>query len=152
MPLKTFLFGLFAWLYAMSVSYAQSNALTIEQAYLVINVDSAYQNSLPTAIHAHQLDSIPFHVKVVAYFSDTSIIDSVHFRVGRVLGGQDILAVSFAYKGGALPISLQEFIYSEGGFSSCVAESVLDAYTLYLEIWADDKMGNTTAVYRKQIN
>lgn len=136
----------------MSTSYAQSNALTIDQAYLVIEVDSAYRSALPVAIRSNQLDSIPFHIKVVTHFSDTSIIDSVYLKVGRSLGGQDILAVSFAYQGGTLPASLQEFMYIEEGFSSCIAGHALAAYTLYLEVWADDKMGNTTAVYRKQIN
>lgn len=149
---KTILVVLLSWLYTMSVSYAQDNALMIEQAYLVIEVDSAYRRALPAAIYSNQLDSIPFRIKIVAHFSDTSAIDSVHVKVGRSLGEQDICVVSFAYQGGILPTNIQEFIYSEDGFSSCISERALDAYTLYLEVWADDKMGHKTAIYRKQIN
>lgn len=153
MPLRFTVLSLLIWLLNINCTHSQvSPPLTIDQAYVVLEVDSAFRTALPSAIQSNQLDSIPFSVKVVAHFSDTSAIDSVHFRVGRSLGGQDIIQASFAYNGGTLPTTLQAFVYSNDGFNTCVATSALGVYTLYLEIWAVDKMGQTTPIYRRQIN
>ncbi len=147
------LMSFFFWMCSVSTMYSQgTSSLSIDQAYLIIEVDTGYQSALSAAIRTNQLDSIPFSVKVVVHCSDTADIDSMHFRVGRSLGGQDVANVNFAYHSSALPAGLQTFARMEDGFQTCVATHVLDAYTLYLEVWADDKLGNTTPIYRKQIN
>lgn len=123
------------------------DTLKILNSFVLIEVDTA-QAHLPLG----NLDSTIFCVKVFALFSDTSDIDSVHIRVGRTVSSQDVAAVDFAYNSATISPSLLGFVPYTQGFEVCVAPVAQNAYTLFLEIWADDKAGNTTPVHSMRIN
>ena len=144
---KTILMQLFAFILGITQIQAQ-NSLQIVNSFILLELDTS-QVQVPVT-NPSALDSISFCVKVVALFSDTSAIDSIHIKVGRSLGGQDVANISFAYQGGNPTIP--DFEAREEGFCIRVAPSVQNAHTLFLEIWADDKTGNTTPVYSMQVN
>lgn len=148
---KTIVMSLFTLILGIAQIQAQ-DTLQILNSYILIEIDTAHTHSLPANANVNSLNSISFCVKVVALFSDTSDIDSIHIKVGRSIGAQDVANVGFAYNGGSISPILPEFVASEKGFCICVAPAARNAYTLYLEIWADDKTGGTTPVYRMQIN
>lgn len=148
---KTIIMHVLAFIFGVTQLQAQ-DTLQILNSFILLEVDTAQMHTLPTNINASNVNNISFCVKVVAVFSDTSDIDSVHIKVGRTLGGQDVANVSFAYNGGGITPVLPDFVPNEEGFCICVAPTAQSAHTLYLEIWADDKTGNTTPVYSMQVN
>lgn len=124
------------------------DTLKILNSYILLELDTTSISSSATS----NMNSIRFCVKVAAYFSDTSDVDSVHIKVGRTPSSQDIGAVSFAYNGGSPSPVLTAFEEEETGFSFCINPSTNNAHTLYLEIWAEDKQGMTTEVYHMHVN
>lgn len=128
------------------------DTLKILNSFILLELDSTSTHAPPPNANANSLNSISFCVKVVALFSDTSDIDSIHIKVGRNAGSGNVANVSFAYKGGNISPTLPEFDPNEQGFCICVAPSVHNAHRLFLEIWADDKSGNSTPPYRMQVN
>lgn len=152
MPFKRIsLFLLFMW--SMTHLHGQtSTPLTISEAYIVLTIDTNNVTRADAAIAHHNFNAVPFCVNVLAFFSDTSNIDTIHIKVGHRLGGNDVADLSFAYRGGSIASSISNFQYMGNGFFACVAPRAVAAVTLYLEIWAEDKLGNTTAVYRTQVN
>lgn len=135
----------------LSNLYAQSS-IQIENAIIQIELDTSQTHTLPTTINANSMASVSFCVKVIAVFSDTANIDTVHIKVGRTLGGSQVANISIPYTNSYSLITTNQLIKNEKGFSVCVNPSVTNAYKLYLEIWADDRQGNSTTVYQSQIN
>lgn len=128
------------------------DTLQILNSFIWIELDSSNTNIPPVNINSNNINSMSFCVKVVALFTDTSDIDSIHIKVGRAAGVSNVASVSFAYNGGNISPALPDFVPNEEGFCICVAPSLRNAHRLFLEIWADDKTGNTTPVYSMQVN
>lgn len=126
---------------------AAQDTLEILNSFVLIELDTV-QSQLPLG----NLDSAFFCVKVLAVFSDTSKLDSIHVRVGRTLGGNDVAAVDFSYGGLNVSPNLSGLAWNEQGFEVCVAPLAQNVYTLFLEIWADDRTGYTTPIYKMRIN
>jgi len=145
-----FFIGLACWMGHSSLQ--AQDTLRVLNAFVLLEIDTTQQHAVPNVSNPNAMDSIAFCVKVLALFSDTTDLDRVYIKVGRTPGAQDVANVSFAYNGGNIVPLLPEFEPNPQGFSVCVSPSAKAASTLYLEVWADDKLGNTTPVYTTQVN
>lgn len=148
---KTKLMSILMLILGVSQIQAQ-DTLKILNSFIQIELDSTKSHHLPANANPNSLSSLSFCIKVIALFSDTSAIDSIHIKVGRTHGSGNVANVSFAYNGGNISPVLPEFAPNEQGFCICVAPSVRNAYRLHLEIWADDKQGNRTPSHHMQVN
>lgn len=148
---KTILMSVLTLILGLTQLQAQ-DTLKILDASILLELDTVQLYVSPSNINPNNLDSLGFCVKVLAAFSDTSNIDSIHIKVGRTIGGSDVAHLSFAYNSGNPSSVLTNFLANETGFCVCVAPSAYNAYTLYLELWAEDKTGYTTPVYSTQVN
>lgn len=149
---KIIAIGVLTLLLGISSIQAQQDTLKILDAFIVLELDTIQLYVSPSNINGNNLDSLGFCVKVSIEFSDTSNIDSVYLKVGRTLGAADVANLSFGYNGGNISPSIAGLVLDENGLCICVAPSEYDAYTLYLEVWADDKLGNATPVYSMKVN
>lgn len=136
---------LFGCFFLSETAIQAQDSLKITEAYLLLEVDTSHQAPVP-----HTPNTIPFQVHILALFSDTANIDSVHIKVGRTAGGQDVAHLHIAYRD--LVPTLTNCTLVEYGFKGCLATSTLSAYTLHLEIWADDKQGRSTTIYYNRVN
>jgi hypothetical protein len=152
MSIKNSIVGVFMFLLGITSIQAQQDTLKILDAFIVLELDTIQLYVNPSNINGNNLDSLGFCVKVSTQFSDTSNIDSVHLKVGRTLGASDVANLSLGYNGGNISPNIASFVVDQNGFCVCVASSEYDAYTLYLEVWADDKLGNTTPIYSMKVN
>lgn len=148
---KTILMSVLTLILGATQLQAQ-DSLKILNSFIQIELDSVSSHNLPANANPNSMSSLSFCVKVIALFSDTSNIDSIHIKVGRSQGSDNVANVSFAYNGGNISPALPEFVANQEGFCICVAPSVHNAYRLHLEIWADDKQGNRTPSYQMQVN
>lgn len=142
-------------LLSIPLTFSQTTTLQILDAHLVLesdnltNLDTLTEEQLEDMDQA-VLDSIfatrQFDVTASVHVSDTGNVQTVHIRIGRTQGGTDVANVSVPYTG-ALPSGVvavlkdDEEIEVEFGKHGNVTP-------LYLEVWIDDKQGNTTAVFQ----
>lgn len=96
------------------------------------------------------LDSIftarNFFVTAAIYVSDTSNIQAIYLRLGRTMGASDLANVVIPYNGN-LPNGVVGLLKDEKELQVEFGEHS-NTTPLYLEVWIDDRQGNTTPVYQ----
>ena len=94
------------------------------------------------------LDSIfanrNYDVTIAIQVSDTSLVQTIHLRLGRTQGTTDLVDISVPFDG-ALPANIQALLKDDDELQVELG-SHSNTSTLYLEVWLDDRNGQSTAV------
>lgn len=146
-------------LYMPSSSLFAQVQLEVVNAFPVVEIDTTGIGTDSLALSILASDSLSssnlptqsFNVKTYITVSDITNIQNVHIRLGRSANSSDVVNLSFPYNYSSIPTGVVAIQKSANMIVVDFGQHI-NVYTLYLDVWIEDSLGNLSNTYTQQIN
>jgi hypothetical protein len=139
----------------VSNAFGQSNTVTIDHADILLessnfNALSNFTEDDLEDLDQSVLDSLLANQSFTVTTSlDVSTIDStqtIHIKLGRTVGGTDIIQTSIPIQGTSLPTGVTALLIEDNNIQIEFGDH-LQVQPIHLEVWLTDANGTNTSVY-----